>query len=138
MILQPIFDIYYLYGDNVIAFFKFSPATILRMLFILYLGITTFLLVKKKLNYKYLFVFFIIYFLYTILHLYNATLFDSTILRFQDYSISREIFYLIRMFCPLLLILVASENKNYFNNLFNFFRYYSCYQFIGSFSYFLC
>ena len=32
MIIQPIFDVYYLYSDSLISLFKFSPSTIIRMI----------------------------------------------------------------------------------------------------------
>ena len=40
MIVQPIFDIFWLYSDGLIAIFKFSPSTIIRMLIMVVLFIT--------------------------------------------------------------------------------------------------
>ena len=33
MIIEPLLDLYFLYSDNIINIFKFSPATIIRLLF---------------------------------------------------------------------------------------------------------
>ncbi len=111
MALQPIFDIYYLYTDKIISLFKFSPATILRMIFLFLLFISSIYLYKDKLKIKNLVIFISIYLVYTLLHLYNATLFSTSILRFQNYSFFKEVFYLIRMLCPLLLVFITKENK---------------------------
>ena len=50
MILEPLLDLYFLYSDNIINIFKFSPATIIRMIFILVMVIFIIILNKKKLN----------------------------------------------------------------------------------------
>ena len=111
MILQPIFDIYYLYTDEVINIFKFSPATIIRMIFLLFLGISSFCLVRKKETKKFLYLFLGIYFVYSLFHLYNATLFKVAYESYSNYSHLTEIFYLIRMLCPILLIFITYQNK---------------------------
>ena len=94
MILQPFFDIYYLYTDEIIKFFKFSPATIIRMIFIIYLVFNSYLILKNKIKKKYLISFGIIYFFYTILHLYNSSLFLVGFQSYQNYSNLKELFYL--------------------------------------------
>ena len=76
MIMQPLFDIFYLYDDNLIAMFKFSPATIIRMGVMSLLFLFTFLYWKNKNKWKYLIVFCVIYFLYTIFHQINVMNFD--------------------------------------------------------------
>ncbi len=111
MILEPLFDIYYLYSDNLREMFKFAPPTIIRMLIMTFLIITSYLFVRKKINKKYLISFISIYLLYTILHLYNCSIFNSSIVNYQDYSILSEIFYLIRMICPILLIFVTYDSN---------------------------
>lgn len=116
MVLQPIFDIYYLYLDKVREIFKFSPATIIRMVFMVFLIITSYLFMKKKIKKKYLISFITIYGLYSIFHLYNCTLFNSQI-EFGYYSLSTEVFYLIRMICPLLLIFVTYQEDIKYNDI---------------------
>ena len=59
MIMQPLFDIFYLYDDNLIAMFKFSPATIIRM------GVMSLLFLFTFLYWKF-FVLYICYIQYSI------------------------------------------------------------------------
>lgn len=106
MILQPFLDIYYLYTDNIINIFKFSPATIIRIIFIIFLVISSYLIIRKKINKKYLFTFIIIYFIYTFLHIYNNNIFSYELLK-SSYSNLKEIFYLIRMISPIILIFIT-------------------------------
>ncbi|MGN1322546.1 MAG: O-antigen ligase family protein [Bacilli bacterium] len=110
MILQPLFDIFYLYDDNLIAMFKFSPATIIRMGVMSLLFLFTFLYWKNKNKWKYLIVFCVIYLLYTIFHQINVMNFDVPFDKFNNYSTLKELFYIIRMVCPLLMIFVTYEN----------------------------
>ena len=53
MIAQPLFDIFWLYNDNLIAMFKFSPATIIRMLVMVILFGFMFIWCKDKRKYKF-------------------------------------------------------------------------------------
>ena len=110
MIMQPLFDIFYLYDDNLIAMFKFSPATIIRMGVMSLLFLFTFLYWKNKNKWKYLIVFCVIYLLYTIFHQINVMNFDVPFDKFNNYSTLKELFYIIRMVCPLLMIFVTYEN----------------------------
>ena len=117
MVLQPLFDISFLYSESVRNFFKFSPSTIIRMLFLVFLIGSSYLLIKKNINKKNLGIFIGIYALYSIFHLYNGTLFNPNIYGFQSYSFSKEVFYLIRMICPLLLIFVTYEKDLEFKDI---------------------
>lgn len=110
MIMQPLFDIFYLYDDNLIAMFKFSPATIIRMGIMSLLFLFTFLYWKDKQKWKYFIAFCVIYLLYTIFHQINVMNFDVPFDNFNHYSTLKELFYVIRMICPLLMIFVTYEN----------------------------
>ena len=90
MIMQPLFDIFYLYDDNLIAMFKFSPATIIRMGVMSLLFLFTFLYWKNKNKWKYLIVFCVIYLLYTIFHQINVMNFDVPFDKFNNYSTLKE------------------------------------------------
>ncbi len=111
MLLEPLLDLKILYSDNLINIFKFSPATIIRIIFLIFLGISSFYLFKDKIKKKHLIIFISIYLIYTIFHLYNATLFKVPISTYNNYSILSEIFYLIRIFCPLMLVFITYEEK---------------------------
>ena len=111
MIAQPLVDIFWLYDDNVIAFFKFSPSTIIRMLIMIVLFITTFIWLKDKRKYKMLITASVIYILYAIFHHLNSLNFNIPYGNFTDYSFVKEAFYLIRMIMPLLIILITYEKQ---------------------------
>ena len=110
MILQPLLDIFYLYSDNIINIFKFSPSTIIRMIVMGLLFITSFLWCKNKRKYIYSIIFGVIFILYAIFHHYNSLAFESLYGNFT-YSTMKELFYLIRMLMPLLLIFITYEKK---------------------------
>ena len=116
MIAQPILDIYYLYLDSVIDIFKFSPSTILRMIVMGMLFITSFFWFKNKKKYKYSIIFGIIFIVYSFLHHYNSLLFHSEYGNYT-YSTIKELFYLIRMLMPLLLIFITNEKKLKFKQI---------------------
>ena len=93
MLLEPLLDLKILYSDNLINIFKFSPATIIRIIFLIFLGISSFYLFKDKIKKKHLIIFISIYLIYTIFHLYNATLFKVPISTYNNYSILRNILF---------------------------------------------
>lgn len=113
MILQPVFDIFYLYTDKVTSIFKFSPSTIIRMIIMSILFITSLLMYKcdKKKKIKYSIIFSVIYGAYIVFHHVNSLNFSVPYGNFDNYSTSKELFYMIRMIMPLLLIFVTYEKK---------------------------
>ena len=110
MIMQPILDIFYLYKDSVIEIFKFSPSTIIRMIIMSILFITSFFCFKGKKKYKYLIIFSVVFIIYALFHNYNSTIFTYKNGNYT-YSTLKEMFYLIRMLMPLLLIFITTEKK---------------------------
>lgn len=113
MILQPIFDIFYLYTDEVINIFKFSPSTIIRMAIMAILFVTSLLMYKcdKNKKVKYCIIFSIIYGAYIIFHHVNSLKFSIPYGNFDNYSTVNELFYMIRMIMPLLLIFITYSQK---------------------------
>ena len=111
LILQPILDIYILFKPAVADFFGFSPATIIRILFIGVLGIL--FLFTNKFNKKYWW--FVVYgalvVLYTVLHHINALEFNSVSKDGFGYNLISELFYLIRMLMPLFMIVLSAHYK---------------------------
>lgn len=110
MILQPLFDIYYLYADSLIGIFKFSPSTIIRMFIMCLLIVTSFLWIKSSKKKKYLIIFSFIFLVYSILHHINSLYFYSPYGNY-NYSTLKELFYLVRMSMPLAMIFVTYEKK---------------------------
>ncbi len=111
MIIQPLFDIYWLYKDEVINIFKFSPATIIRMAIMCVLFLFAFLWWKNKNKYKYFIGFSSIFIIYSIFHHINSLAFSVPYGNFDNYSTIKELFYVIRMIMPLLMIFVTYEFK---------------------------
>ena len=111
MIIQPLFDIYWLYSDDIIAIFKFSPSTILRMLIMLILAITTFIWWKDKRKYKFIIIAAIVYLIYGVFHHLNSLSFYVEPGNFGDYSLLKEGFYIIRMIMPLLIIFITYDKN---------------------------
>lgn len=111
LILQPILDIYILFKPAVADFFGFSPATIIRILFIGILGLL--FLFTNKFNKKYWW--FVVYgalvVLYTVLHHINALEFNSVSKDGFGYNLVSELFYLIRMLMPLFMIVLSAHYK---------------------------
>lgn len=107
VIIQPILDFYLLFSDEVVSIFKFSPSTIIRMLFIGFFLI--YLLFKIKYNKKYIwiFVYLLILGIYLILHILNALNFNNDIASNLRFSYITEIFYFIRMFIPILMVYIT-------------------------------
>lgn len=111
LILQPVLDIYILFKPAVADFFGFSPATIIRILFIGVLGLL--FLFTNKFNKKYWW--FVVYgalvVLYTVLHHINALEFNSVSKDGFGYNLISELFYLIRMLMPLFMIVLSAHYK---------------------------
>ena len=117
MIIQPIFDIYYLYMPEVINVFKFSPSTIIRMLIMGLLIIVTFFIWKGKHKYRDVLILCVIYFVYIVFHHINSEAFSVPYGNFDQYSTLNELFYMIRMMMPLLLIFVTYQFKVKWENV---------------------
>lgn len=112
MILQPIMDIYYLYMvPNIGLTFSFSLATVIRFLFLGILFIISFFTLKGKDKYKHLFSFAFVFLLYAIFHHLNCINFNDEILGGHYYSTFDELFYLIRMALPIVLIYITGNYK---------------------------
>ena len=111
MIAQPVFDIFWLYSDNLIAIFKFSPSTIIRMLIMMILIITSFIWFKDKKKYKALIIGIVVYTIYAIFHHINSLNFYVPYGNFGNYSFLKEMFYLVRMIMPLLIVFITYEKK---------------------------
>ena len=117
MLLQPIFDIYYLYTDNIISIFKFSPSTIIRIIIFSVLFLLTVIPNKDKINKKRTIAFLSIYIIYTIFHQINATNFNVFSSINNNYSTLKELFYIIRMLVPIFLIYITYNNEITFKDL---------------------
>lgn len=112
MVLQPFFDSYILYSDEVINLFGFSPTTILRFGL---LGLIFLYLFFHKINTKenkYIFLYGIIVLLYTIIHhLICIRIDDSILYETFQYNLIGELFYLLRLVYPFILTYIVYRIK---------------------------
>lgn len=102
--IQPILDCYILYTDEVINFFHFSPTTILRMLIIAFLFCSLFFNKENKKNRKIIYIYGGLIIIYTILHHLITSGVDNSGYPTFSYSIITELFYIIRMLLPIVII----------------------------------
>ncbi|QAR34956.1 O-antigen ligase family protein [Latilactobacillus curvatus] len=115
IIIQPFLDIFYLYQPPISTILKFSPATMLRIILV---GIISILFLWSNKNKKmklFLGIYMGLLIVYFIGHHLNAMQFHSLVDGNFGYSITRELFYLIRMVLPL-IILVVSYNVKFTDN----------------------
>lgn len=107
ILIQPFLDIYYLYSDNIVNIFKFSPATIMRILIIFVLGVLfLFCHRKSKINY-FIIIYAVLIGVYFVFHHMNAQNFHSLVPGNFNYSLFSELFYVIRMTLPLIILVVS-------------------------------
>ncbi|MGN1336844.1 MAG: O-antigen ligase family protein [Candidatus Coprovivens sp.] len=111
LILQPVLDIYILFKPEVADFFGFSPATIIRILFIGVLGLLFLFTTKFNKKYWWFVVYGALVVLYTVFHHINALEFNSVSKDGFGYNFVSELFYLIRMLMPLFMIVLSAHYK---------------------------
>lgn len=111
ILIQPFLDFYLLYSEGVTNVFKFSPTTIIRIIFVAFFSI--YLLYKIKYNKKYLWllVYLILIGVYLVLHVLNALNFNIGVTNNYNFSYVTESFYFIRMFIPILLVFITYNTK---------------------------
>lgn len=107
VVIQPILDIHYLYTEEVVNAIGFSPSTIIRIIIIGILGILTLLTVRDKKLWIVVGVYLSLIGIYTILHILNARNFYTLVPNDLGYSVSGELFYIIRMLIPIAVIFVT-------------------------------
>lgn len=108
--LQPILDLYFLFDQEVVDFFGFSPSTIVRIGFVGVIGILFLFIIKNKKEIFAYSAYLTLVFIYVVLHHINAMNFTD----FYDgydfgYTLVSELFYIIRMLMPLFIIIVSAH-----------------------------
>lgn len=107
LILQPLLDIYVLFEPEVVEFFKFSPATIIRIAFMGILSLFAIFTIKWTKKHIWMIVYGGLVLGYVILHHINAMHFVSNVPGNFGYSLLSELFYIIRMLLPLIMIVLS-------------------------------
>lgn len=99
--IQPLLDIYYLYTfDGINSISTFSPATIIRLLFCLALFIMAYKLIISKKDEKFIMWYIFICITYVLLQFLSN-------LSTNNYSLIKEIFYIVRMIFPLEILYIT-------------------------------
>lgn len=109
IIIQPFFDTVELFENENLTFLGFTIPTILRCIFMLVLAILSIKYIDKK-HYKYIIAYIIVVLVYAILH--HITCASDSIIIPQNYTYSAlsELFYIVRMFLPLAIILFTKNS----------------------------
>ncbi len=111
LIIQPILDCYILYTDKIISIFKFSPTTIIRLVFIFIMCLFIFLGKTSKKNKIIITIYMIIVAIYSGIHIiYDLNLPISNYKVFS-FNIISEVFYIIRMLLPFGVAFLAYSIK---------------------------
>lgn len=106
LIFQPFLDCHLLYSDEVINFFGFSPTTILRIIIIAIYSLVVF--IKKKNTRKTITIYGILVLIYAIFHHFTGSSIDDNLIYHTfKYSITDELFYLLRMLMPVGVIYIV-------------------------------
>ena len=107
VVVQPILDIHYLYTEEVVKAVGFSPSTIIRMIIIGVLFILTILTLRDRKVWIFIGLYFTLVGIYTIFHILNARDFYTLVPNDLGYSVVGELFYIIRMLIPMVVIFVT-------------------------------
>ena len=104
IIIQPLIDVLPFYEDNKYQIFGFAIPTIVRCIFV---GIFSLLLIKKisKRSFKYICIYAVLIIIYTIIHHIIVSNPSMVIANNYKYSAIQEIFYIIQMIFPLVIII---------------------------------
>ncbi len=124
LMLQPILDIYILFTNEVVDFFKFSPSTIIRIFIICLLLIMIVLSIKFNKKYLWFIVYGIVLSIYFVFHHFNASMFKVTNVGTYNYSLTSELFYIIRMLLPFIIAFITYHinlNKKQIYKIFIYF-----------------
>lgn len=111
LIIQPFLDFYLLYSEKVTRIFKFSPSTIIRIIFIFVFFIITLINTKKDKKHWFIAGYLAILFVYLIGHVINSLNFNIGINPVMSFSYITEAFYYIRLLLPLMLIYIVYKAK---------------------------
>lgn len=126
LIIQPLLDTYYLYTEDVISIFKFSPSTLIRFIFI---GIVfVYMLFKYKRDKKIipLILYGILSVIYAIIHHLTVRNFNSLSPDGFGYSKFKEFFYIARLVIPVLIIFITIDFEFKFEDLIKIFGIVTC------------
>ena len=119
IIIQPILDIHYLYTEKVVNIIGFSPSTIIRIAIVFILFLLTIVTLKDKKTWILVIIYSLLVLIYSIFHIIHTKEFNTLVPNSLGYSIKGEIFYIIRMLIPFIIIIstvkTSISKKDYQN-----------------------
>lgn len=108
LIIQPLLDFYFLYDESKFSFLVFSIPTIFRIIGVGILGCLFLIVINKRKELKYYIIYLLLVSIYFILHHYNALNFTDLYGSYDfGYTLTGELFYIIRMLLPLAMIIIS-------------------------------
>ncbi len=108
LMMQPILDLYFLFDEEVISIGGFSPSTLIRMGFVFILCLLFLLVWRNKKEFILYAIYIFLVVLYTVFHHINALNFTDFYGGYDfGYSLTSEVFYIIRMLFPLIMIIIS-------------------------------
>lgn len=114
ILIQPFLDLYWFYNGRLATILPFTLPTIIRILAVFVIFCMFF---SQKQNWqklghdKWQLIYFALLIIYSALHLLHVKNFNSINPSDYNYSVTSEIFYLIRMLLPLLVIFFTQQVK---------------------------
>ncbi|MEG2985450.1 MAG: O-antigen ligase family protein, partial [Peptostreptococcaceae bacterium] len=111
IIIQPILDIHYFYTEKVVNIIGFSPSTIIRIVVVFILALLTLITLRDKKIWVTIVVYLSLVLIYTIFHIINAKNFNTPVPNDLGYSVIGELFYIIRMLIPFIIIIITMSTS---------------------------
>ena len=110
IIIQPFFDTVQFFENENLTIFGFTIPTIIRCIVIFVLGLLSIKYIDKK-HYKYIIIYIGILLVYTLCHHIVCSSSDIIIPERYNYSITSELFYIIRMLLPLAIVIFTKSSN---------------------------
>lgn len=110
IIIQPFFDTVQFFENENLTIFGFTIPTIIRCIFMFILGILSIKYIDKK-HYKYILIYLGVVFVYAIFHHIVCSSNNVIMPESYTYSITSELFYIIRMILPLAIIIFTKSSN---------------------------
>ncbi|WP_099205070.1 O-antigen ligase family protein [Scatolibacter rhodanostii] len=113
IIVQPLLDFYFLFDESVKKITFFSPSTLIRIGYIFMAFILLFINTHQnnRKTWKYIFCYLAVVFGYTVVHTIANYFFAVKLPASFNFNIVDELFYIIRLLLPLLLLFLVFKSE---------------------------
>lgn len=117
VLIQPFLDVYFLYTDQVVSIFKFSPSTLIRFSIIGVMFIYMLFKYRKSKKILPVIAYVGVAIIYAVLHHLFVRNFTSYDPNNFGYSMAKEFFYIARLVIPVILMFIVVDFKFTFEEL---------------------